>query len=311
MGKVLIFYKYVHIEFPKRAMKWQQQICTDLGLTGRIILGHEGINGTVGGTDEACERYKEIMAKHPIFNDIDFKESAGGADCFSKLQIKIKNEIVNLGLDPATVSPKDGGQHLTADQVHELLQNRPDDFVLLDTRNDFEWAIGKFTESVTPEIKNFREFPDYIEKNLEQFKDKQVLMVCTAGIRCERATAVLQQKGVAKKVFQIRGGIHRYVEQFPEGFFRGKNYVFDNRIAIKVNDDVLGSCYLCTKQCDSYTNCLNAECNRHFISCAPCEQAYNSTCSDRCRDLVAQCKVHIREKRQPVVYYPTTGPNKP
>ena len=157
----------------------------------------------------------------------------------------MRKEIVHLGLDPEQISPAQGGQHLTPAQVHALMTDKPDNLVILDARNDYEWQIGKFKDAVTPPIKNFREFLDYIDQNIEQFKDKEVLMYCTGGIRCERATSYLNSKNVASKVYQIDGGIHRYVEQYPDGYFRGKNYVFDHRVSLKVNDDILGSCSLC------------------------------------------------------------------
>jgi predicted sulfurtransferase len=293
-GTVLLFYKYVSIEYPKQVVKWQKKLCQELGLTGRIFVGHEGINGTLGGTTESTERYKTMVLEHPLFGDVDFKESEGGAHCFSKLYIVVRKEIVHLGLDTEQISPAQGGQHLTPEQVHALIARKPDNLVILDARNDYEWEIGKFKDAITPPIKNFREFPEYIDQNIEQFKDKDVLMYCTGGIRCERATSYLNAKNVANTVYQISGGIHRYVEQYPDGFFRGKNYVFDHRISLKVNDDILGSCLLCATPCDDYANCLNAQCNKHFISCAPCLQKFDGTCSEQCNLLIKTGQTTVR-----------------
>src|SRR3990172_10324624 len=170
MGKILLYYKYVSIEYPKRVLKWQRQICTDLNLHGRILIGHEGINGTVGGETKAIERYKVVMSKHELFGDIDFKESFGDASYFPKMEIKIKNEVVHLGLSPEEITAHNTGTHLNPDQVHELLANKPDDLVILDARNNFEWRIGKFENAITPDITNFRELPTYIDQHLDQFK---------------------------------------------------------------------------------------------------------------------------------------------
>jgi len=296
MGKILLFYKYISIEYPKQIMKWQKKICQDLGLTGRILIGHEGINGTVGGSTKNTERYKEIMNEHELFGNIDFKESIGGAEYFPRMYITTRDEVVHLGLDPATISPENGGKHLTAEEVHALISKKPTDLVILDARNDYEWAIGKFENAITPPIKNFRELPEYIEQNKELFKDKQVLMYCTGGIRCERASTFVKTGTEAKQVYQIEGGIHRYVEKYPDGFFRGKNYVFDGRIAVKVNDDVLGSCYVCNTSCDEYTNCINATCNKHYIGCEACLQKLNNCCSQTCHTLVEQNEVNVRTK---------------
>jgi len=275
-------------------MKWQQQICQELQLVGRILISHEGINGTLGGLSDNLDQYIKIMLTHELFGEIDFKESAGGPECFPRLSVKVRNEAVSLGIPYDQLTPRNGGQHLTPRQTHELLTNKPQDLIILDARNDYEWEIGRFENAITPNIKNFRDLPQYLDDNLDQFADKQVLMYCTGGIRCERATAYLNEKNVAKKVYQIQGGIHRYVEQYPDGFFRGKNYVFDGRIAVKVNDDILGSCTFCTQPNDDYHNCLNATCNKHFISCADCIQRYDKTCSQSCKMLIEKNKVQIR-----------------
>ncbi len=302
MGKILLYYKYVSIPKPSGIREWQHKICTDLGLRGRIIIAQEGINGTVGGDDQSIDRYLAIMRQHELFKDIDFKESFGGANCFNNLQIRVKPEVVHLGLDPLEITAEQGGTHLNPDQVHELIANKPSDLVILDARNTIESRIGKFVDAVTPEITNFRELPTYIDTNLDQFKDKQVLMYCTGGIRCERATAYLKSKGVAKEVFQIEGGIVRYTEKYPDGFFRGKNYVFDNRVAMPINSDILSLCSICPASCDEYTNCINARCNKHFIACPSCITQFNNTCGQQCHDLVASNSVPRRpvfEKKSP------------
>lgn len=294
MGKILLFYKYVDIIYPEQIKKWQFKLCRELNLTGRIILAHEGINATLGGTNEAIDAYKNEVAHHPLFGGIDFKESPGNADHFPRLRIVVKDEIVRLGLDTKTITPKNGGKHLTPEETHALLQNKPKDLVILDGRNYFEARIGTFKDAITPNINHFREFPEYIDQNLEQFKDKEVLMFCTGGIRCERASTYLKIKGVAKEVYQVEGGIHRYIEKFPDGFFRGKNYVFDARVAVKVNDDILSNCDLCNVPYDEYTNCLNAECNKQYLGCPACIEKLNNTCSEICQELVANKKVVIR-----------------
>lgn len=286
MGKILLYYKYVTLQYPKRIQKWQQKICLELGLTGRIIIAHEGINGTVGGSEEKIEKYIEIMKKYPPFEDIDFKHSDGGSDCFPRLQIKVKNEIVKLGIDPQKVTVADGGIHLSPTQTHELLKNKPENLIILDTRNNYESAIGAFKDAIKPDINYFRQFPEYIDHNIELFKDKEVLMYCTGGVRCERATAYLQQKKIASTIYQIEGGIHRYIEQYPNGFFEGKNYVFDNRVSVKANETILSRCLLCQKPEDEYANCLNAACNKHFTCCATCNKEYQNTCSKECKELV-------------------------
>lgn len=295
MGTILLFYKYVAIQYPKQVQNWQRALCQKLGLKGRIIIAHEGINGTVGGTTESTQAYSEALKAHPLFCDIDIKTNPGSHDHFPRLRIVVRQEIVTTGM-PATITTEQGGTHLEPRQAHELITQHPENLVLFDTRNWYESNVGTFVGAVTPNINYFRDLPRYIDEHLDQFANKQVLMFCTGGIRCERASAYLNTKNVAKNVYQIKGGIHRYIEQFPDGYFRGKNYVFDGRITHKVNDDVLSTCHLCATPCDNYTNCVNAVCNRQFVCCTPCFEQSKSFCSPSCKESVAQHKAPLRTK---------------
>lgn len=299
MGKILLFYKYVPLENPEAIQKWQRELCDSLGLKGRILLGKEGINGTLGGTIEATDAYKKAMDEHGLFSEIDWKEGAGSDAHFPRMRIVVRDEIVTLGVDPNELTPEQGGKHLTPDEVHELITNNKD-LVIIDTRNDYEYEIGTFRNAMLSDIKNFRDFPQYIEDHLDEFKDKEVLMFCTGGIRCERATSVLMVRNVAKQVYQIKGGIHRYIEKYPDGHFRGKNYVFDGRIAVKANDDVLGECYICHEPNDEYTNCLNVLCHRHFTCCDPCLEKMDNTCCKECQQVIKTEGVKARSQLRPM-----------
>lgn len=294
MNTIILFYKYVHIPVPKQILVWQKSLCRELGLKGRVIIASEGINATVGGLHENIEKYKAAMTAHALFGHIDFKESNATHDHFPRLRIVVKNEIVNLGLDPSYATADQAGTHLEPAQAHALMAQKPNDLIIIDCRNPYESAIGTIPGAIIPDIAHFRDFPAYIDKKADDLKDKQVLMYCTGGIRCERASAYVKLKGIAKEVFHIKGGIHRYVEQFPNGFFKGKNYVFDGRVAVKVTDDILGSCSLCKVACDDYSNCLRAACNKHFIGCKACIAQYGNTCSRTCYDLIT---IHHAPKR--------------
>jgi predicted sulfurtransferase len=293
-NKIILFYKYIDIKYPGEIRTWLHELCESLNLKGRILIACEGINGTVGGAPENIHKYVEAMNEHPLFGDIDFKESLAEGEIFPKLKVKVRPEAVTLGIDSRELTPKDGGKHLTPDETHKLLEEKPEDLVILDARNEFEARIGKFTNAIVPEIRYFRELPKYIDDNKELFKDKQVLMYCTGGIRCERATTYLKSKNIAKEVYQIEGGIHRYIEKYPDGHFRGKNYVFDGRIAVRANDDILSNCELCQITCDDYTNCVNVLCNKQFIVCADCTTKYQNSCSTKCQKLVQEKKVDVR-----------------
>jgi predicted sulfurtransferase len=295
MGTILIYYKYTQIADPEKIRLWQRELCDRLQLTGRILIAKEGINGTVGGSEQACQEYKQAMLAHPLFSDVDFKESVGGPESFPRMRIVVRNYIVNGGPEFGQADMSKAGVHLEPHQVHELLQKNPEGLVLLDARNKYESRIGTFNGAITPDINNFRELPAYFDANLEQFKDKQVLMFCTAGVRCEQASAYLRAKDIAQEVYQLKGGIQRYVEQYPDGFFRGKNYVFDGRGAISITHDVLTVCDVCATSCDDYTNCVNAFCNKLFISCTSCREKLGNACSINCQQLVESGQVVVRK----------------
>jgi len=291
-GKILLFYKYIVIDNPVEILKWQRELCERLGLKGRVILAKQGINATLGGAHDACEEYKKIMSEHALFGNIDFKESPGDHNYFPRLRIVIKDELINF---KQSVDFSKTGTHLTPAEAHELIKNNKD-LVILDGRNYYEARVGKFANAITPNIDTFREFPAYVQENAELFKDKEVLMYCTGGIRCEPASAYFAEQTQAKKVYQILGGIHRYVEQFPDGFFRGKNYVFDDRVTVRINDDVLATCEKCDIPYDDFTNCYNTQCNKQIIVCPACMVTYHNTCSAKCLDMIQANPKFIRPK---------------
>ncbi len=324
MGKIILFYKYVNILYPQQIRDWQKGLCTSLGLKGRVLIAQEGINATLGGTEKAIARYISETTAHELFVDLDIKFSDGAADHFPKLRVVVRPEIVNSGI-PKHITADMGGKHLTPAQVHELINNKPENLVLLDARNSYESAVGTFKDAIKPPIKNFRDLPGYIDENADVFTGKQVLMFCTGGIRCERASAYLKSKNVSQEVYQILGGIHRYIEQYPDGHFRGKNYVFDGRVLQHANNDVLGTCYFCQIPCDEYANCINAVCNLQFIACATCRATHATEltdappvaqniatpaqhtlasfalcCSPTCKELVQNNKVPVRTKAHKV-----------
>ncbi len=285
MKTILLYYKYIDVQYPLQQVKWQKNLCLSLGLKGRIILATEGINGTVAGLQEACDAYIREMNNHPLFGGIDFKVSHCVGDPFPRLRVVEKEEITRLGKSPKEISYKDTGIHVTPAQAHDLItQNK--ELVILDARNNYEAAIGKFVNAVVPDIETFRQFPDYIDNHQDLFKDKDVLMYCTGGIRCERASAYVKSKGVAKNVYQITGGIDRYAQAFPDGYFRGKNYVFDGRIAVPVTNDILGQCGLCSVAADDYYNCLYAGCNKQLIICSGCVEKNRAICSETCQQKI-------------------------
>jgi predicted sulfurtransferase len=291
MGKIILYYLYTPIENPESIAQEQRDLCEKLCLRGRILIAHEGINGTVGGSDESVASYKIFMQSHPVFSGMDLKESEGESDHFPRLQVKVKKEIVNFGYTAIHETP---GTYLSPEEAHQLMLEAPENLIIFDARNGYESRVGAFDNAHTPEINHFRELPSYIDEHLDTLKDKKVLMYCTGGIRCEKATAYVKMKQVAKEVYHIKGGIHRYIEAFPDGLFKGKNYVFDGRVTQRVSEDILAHCEQCAKPYDDYNNCINAECNKQIIVCPDCIDIYHNTCSTTCSELVQARKVNIR-----------------
>ncbi|XP_043575164.1 thiosulfate sulfurtransferase/rhodanese-like domain-containing protein 2 isoform X2 [Chiloscyllium plagiosum] len=292
-GEVLLYYSYCDIEEPQLICTWQKALCHQLHLTGKVRISKEGINGTVGGCKRATEQYIEAMLSHPQFQSMsaeDFKRSAGGSHCFQDLRVGVYKEVVPMGIDPAKISYKDAGIHLTPEEFHrklEALYNNTQirkDTILLDCRNFYESKIGNFQHCIAPNIRKFSYFPDYIDTNLECFKDKQVLMYCTGGIRCERGSAYLRSKAVCKEVYQLKGGIHKYLEQFPSGFYRGKLFVFDNRYAIFANDDIISECSYCGVPWDEYRLCSTSYCCQLVLSCVQCRKKGLLACCTVCQE---------------------------
>nr|XP_032809687.1 thiosulfate sulfurtransferase/rhodanese-like domain-containing protein 2 isoform X2 [Petromyzon marinus] len=295
-GEVLLFYHYCDVAAPRALCRWQRTLCERLQLTGKVRLAKEGLNGTVGGMRAATRAYVQAVLAHPALRGMtldDFKSSPGGARCFADLRVAVHQEIVPLGLSPQAVSHLDAGRRLSPEEFHEEVQallgrdaaeSGGGGTLLLDCRNFYESKIGRFRGSVAPDIRKFSYFPEYVDRNLELFRGKRVLMYCTGGVRCERGSAYLRSKGVCQDVCQLQGGVHRYLERFPQGFFRGKLFVFDERYAISSNDDVIASCVYCGRPWDEFRLCSTRACRQLVLSCEPCRSTGLTACCRPCQD---------------------------
>lgn len=283
--QVLLYYKYVDIEDPQAVMEEQKALCEELVLKGRIIVATEGINGTLEGTVENTEKYISEMNKIPAFNDINYKKSPGNGNAFPKLSVKVRPEIVSAYM-PELNPNKITGKYISADELHKWFEEKRE-FYIVDMRNDYEYNAGYFEGSMFSGFSNFRDLKS-ATKNLAHLKDKTVVTVCTGGVRCEKASGFLVQEGFAD-VYQLKDGIQTYMEKYPNKHFKGKLYVFDGRITIGFNTnspehEIVGRCLLCNKPSDSYVNCANEKCHKHFICCEDCRDEVSglSFCSDNC-----------------------------
>ena len=273
------FYKYVHIGNPLEFQQRHLEFCMSLGLKGRILVGEEGINGCVYGTKSQIEKYKHELRENPLLSDIEFKDHITNKIAYRKMFVRLRKEIVHSGLN---VDLRNTGKFITPKELKEMLDNN-EDIVLADMRNDYESKIGKFRNAITLPMRNFRELPNAV-KEIEHLKEKRVVVYCTGGIRCEKASAYLNEKGF-KNVSQIKGGILKYGEEFPDTYWEGKCFVFDDRLAIQINKfntEPLEECTWCKKKCDDYLNCHNLDCDKLFICCGECKEKHNKSCSEEC-----------------------------
>jgi UPF0176 protein len=289
--QILLYYKYVGLKDPLEVTIKQREFCNEYNLKGRIIVANEGINGTIEGTKVSTEKYIEFMNSFPEFQEIHFKKSIGTGNAFPKLKVKVRPEIVSLHLGEEDINPREiTGQYLEPEELHQWFQDDKE-FYIVDMRNDYEFEVGQFEGSLLPSLKNFRDLPNVLEE-LKHLKGKTILTVCTGGVRCEKASGYLVNKGF-KDVYQLKGGIVSYMEKYPNQNFLGKLYVFDGRVVMGFNTDsaehkVISKCSKCGNKSDNYIDCKYLHCkgHRHFLCCLDCQSdSINMYCSKNCYEL--------------------------
>ena len=288
--QVLLYYKYVPIGDPEGFHLEHRELCERLALRGRILIGEEGINGTVSGPLASTEAYMAEMKGDSRFSDMVFKVDPHDGHAFPKLSIKVRSEIVSLHLEGEDFHPTEvTGKRLSPKEWYKAIQD--EDVIILDGRNDYESDLGHFKGAVCPPLHNFREFPDWIRENLADAKGKKVLTYCTGGIRCEKLSGFLVREGFTD-VSQLEGGIVSYGKD-PETKgrdFEGKCFVFDERIAVEVNHTptarMVATCRDCGEPCERYVNCRNKDCNAKIFLCVGCESSRGRYCAPECKALV-------------------------
>ncbi|MES3004647.1 MAG: rhodanese-related sulfurtransferase [Patescibacteria group bacterium] len=289
---ILLFYKYVKIEDPVQLRNEQRLLCERLGLKGRIIIAEEGINVTVEGTTKNTEKYLEVYLADPRFSDTHIKRSVGNGKSFPKLSVRVRKEIVSLHLENDINPNEITGTHLKPEELKKWYEEGKE-FYIIDMRNDYEFNVGRFKDSILMPVQNFRDIPSALS-HIEHLKGKTVVPVCTGGVRCEKASGLLVREGF-KDVYQLDGGIVTYMEQFPASEFEGSLYVFDKRILMHFDPadkhKVVGVCEKCQDKSERYVNCKYPRCNKHFICCESCsEEDGRSFCCLKCRDSVLSPK---------------------
>ncbi|MEA3207016.1 MAG: hypothetical protein QOE70_73 [Chthoniobacter sp.] len=258
---VILFYKYVAVADPQSFAASQRMLCSELGLKGRVLIATEGINGTLAGPSAAVDQYVAALRADERFADLEIKVSEGNASTFPKLVVKVRAEIVTLGAGPLT---PDQHNHLRPAEWKRVLEEDPD-VVVLDVRNRYESTAGKFENAVACDIEHFRDLPGYLEQ-LTALKERKVLMYCTGGIRCEKASALFRSRGFAN-VFQLHGGIAAYQEQFGNEHWLGECFVFDQRMTVRVDEGLapIGQCAHSGRSTNRFVNCLHDPCHVLFL----------------------------------------------
>ncbi|MEM9339763.1 MAG: rhodanese-related sulfurtransferase [Bacteroidota bacterium] len=279
---ILLYYCYTQIENPEVFRDEHHQLCLDLELRGRIIVASEGLNGTVSGSKESCEKYIEKVKSDPRFATIEFKVDVSEQPAFEKMHVRLKPEIVHSSLKQVNPTLKTG-EYVEPEAFRKILKEEDEDTIILDVRSNYEHMIGKFKNAVTLDLDNFRDFPEKISE-LEAYKKKKIITYCTGGIKCEKASAYLLEQGF-ENVYQLHGGIIKYGLEADGEDFEGKCYVFDNRIVKEVNSvnpTVLSKCYVTGKPSDRMVNCANPHCNAHIPMSEEGAKIYKGCCSEEC-----------------------------
>jgi UPF0176 protein len=271
----------------------------ELSLKGTILLSLEGINFFLAGSAKDINSFVNYLRTDPKLSDVRPKESWSEAQPFKKMLVKIKREIIRM--NHPTIKPENArAPSVSASQLQAWLQSGKDDegreVVTLDTRNDYEVLDGRFKDAIEYNIGHFGEFPEKAKQNIASLQNKTVVSYCTGGIRCEKASAYMLHQGF-KNVFHLEGGIINYANKIKEAGieskFKGKNFVFDDRLGEKITEDIISKCHQCGAPCDTHTNCKNDGCHLLFIQCPSCAETYAGCCTQACTDIV-----HLPEEKQ-------------
>lgn len=266
----------------------------ELNVFGRIYIAKEGINAQFSCPEHYWDLFKTSLESHEVLKSIQLKIAVQDGESFYKLKIKIKDEIVAYGVDEGEYDMSQIGRHLSAEEFNDKLDKKS---TIVDMRNYYESEVGRFENAIVPDVDTSRELLPEVKRLLQGHEQDEVLLYCTGGIRCEKASAYLINSGF-EKVSQLKGGIIQYAhdvkQQGLESKFIGKNFVFDARMGERVTNDVLGVCHQCGLPADRHLDCGNDACHILFIQCVACNEKYNGCCSHECQEFAS---LPIEEQR--------------
>jgi UPF0176 protein len=281
------FYQYARIGNPHFFRDYLFLHWESMDILGRTYVAREGINAQISVPTEQFDAFCTHLYSVSFLEGIRLNLAVDDGKSFFKLIVKVRSKIVADGLEDATFDVTDCGRHLDAPEFNELITQ--DDTILIDMRNHYESEVGHFKGAILPDVDTFREEIEQVEQMLEGQQERNIVMYCTGGIRCEKASAWLKHRGFPN-VHQLNGGIIEYTRQVRESgidnLYVGKNFVFDERMAERITDDVVASCHQCGNPSDDHTNCSNVGCNLLFIQCSACSKEFEGTCGPSCQEII-------------------------
>lgn len=283
MFKIILYYNFTPINDVRQFIADHREFCNTNNLKGRIYISEEGINGTLAGSTEAVHAYEDYLRSQPGFENTEYKEDFSDSIPFARMIVKFRPEIVSLRADMELNPGTEGSGYLSPAQWRQVMESG-EDYVMIDVRNNYESKVGHFEGAILPDLENFYDFPKWVDEcGIE--KDKKVLMYCTGGIRCEKFSILMRKKGYAD-VNQLHGGILTYAREERGAHFKGKCFVFDDRLVVPVNPDdeePISHCEISGVPCDTYINCANMECNRLFVCSEEAAVEMEGCCSEACK----------------------------
>jgi UPF0176 protein len=300
----LSFYVYSNIPDPEQFRNLFYAGLNSIGVLGRIYVAGEGVNAQLSVPTSRLEDFRQYLDTISFLQNIRLNIAVeDDGKSFFTLTIKVRDKIVADGLNDAEFDVTDSGTHLSAAAFNQLTDDP--DTIIVDMRNYYESEVGHFEKAILPPMETFRDGLPMVADMLSDAKEKHVVMYCTGGIRCEKASAYMLHNGFSK-VYHLEGGIIHYANQVKkEGLpnkFIGKNFVFDERLGERISEDVVSTCHQCGNPSDVHTNCANDACHILFIQCPECKETYHGCCSEECRDFSALSKEERRILRKQRVF---------
>ena len=282
----LSFYQYYHLGNPGLFRDHFYILLSEIGIMGRIYVSYEGINAQISVPEARIEDLKNALQTITFLTEVRLNLAIeDNGKSFYKLIIRVREKIVSDGLDDKTFDVTNRGIHLKAEEFNKLTDDP--ETIVVDMRNHYESEVGYFKNAILPDVETFREALPLVERMLEDKKDKNIVMYCTGGIRCEKASAYYKHKGFSN-LYQVEGGIIEYTRRAGElgieNKFLGKNFVFDERLGEKISEDIISRCHQCGTACDTHVNCANDGCHILFLQCPACAAKYENTCSVKCKE---------------------------